>query len=424
MHSSVRRLQRLAITLRRLWTVCAALIALALAVPAGIGQSRQKPILVLVSFDGWRWDYMNRARVPHLQALAARGVRATALVPAFPSLTFPNHYTIVTGLYPEHHGIVANAMIDPQIDERFTMSSETAKDGRWWSGEPIWVTAIRQGQRAASMFWAGSEASIGGIRPTFWRAFDDTLPNADRVKQVLEWLARPPDQQPSFITVYFSEVDHAGHTYGPDSPELFEAAGHLDEALGQLVAGAASLGLSDRLDIVVVSDHGMAALDANRRILIDDYLMPGTVDVVEWGAVLGLQPRIGSVENVYRALKGKHPALSVFKRDQIPARLHYRDNARIPPVVGIADLGWTVTSRERLQADREAGRTPSRGGHGYDPRHKEMHGLFVAAGPHIREHLVVGEFDNVHLYDFLCRLLDVKPAPNDGNPEVTRRFLR
>src|SRR5713101_5394570 len=204
------------------------------------------PILILVSFDGWRWDYIDRQPAPNLRALAARGVRATALIPSFPVLTFPNHYTLVTGLYPEHHGIVGNVMRDPLMPDKFTMRAETAKDARWWGGEPLWVTAIRQGRRADAMFWPGSEAAIGGVRPTEWRSFDDKVLNADRVKQVLDWLALPPDQQPSFVTLYFSEVDHAGHDYGPDSPQVLEAAHHLDEALGQLVSGVRTLGILDR----------------------------------------------------------------------------------------------------------------------------------------------------------------------------------
>src|SRR3954447_25859164 len=170
-------------------------LALVLALALGCGaaaSSRQggnSPILILISFDAWRWDYIDREPAPNLKALAARGVRATKLIPSFPVLTFPNHYTIVTGLYPEHHGIVGNSMRDPSTPDRFTMSSETAKDARWWGGESIWVTAIRQGRRAATMFWPGTEAAIAGVRPTYWKPYDKSFATLDRVKQVLAWLA-------------------------------------------------------------------------------------------------------------------------------------------------------------------------------------------------------------------------------------------
>jgi predicted AlkP superfamily pyrophosphatase or phosphodiesterase len=406
----------------------AVLTALVLAVLAGAAQQNRPPILVLVSFDGWRWDYITRASAPNLQALASRGVRAKGLIPSFPSKTFPNHYTIVTGLYPEHHGIVSNNIVDPGFPELFSMTSETAKDPRWWGGEPLWVTAIRGGQRADSMFWPGSEAAIGGVRPTAWKPFDDAVSNADRVKQVLAWLTLPADQRPSFVTLYFSETDHAGHDYGPESPQVLEAAHHLDEALGQLVSGVQALGLLDRTSFVVVSDHGMSQHRDNQTIFLDDYLDLSTVEVIDWTPILELAPRSRSsgasspVDEVYRALKGKHPSLAVYKRDEVPASLHYRDNPRIPPIIGLADDGWMITSHQRLADARKAGRKMG-GDHGYDPKYISMHGLFVAAGPRIAQHRIVAEFQNIHLYDFLCDILGLRPASNDGDPNVTRAFL-
>ena len=405
----------------RHWTVCLAVLLLALAVLAPKAQDRPS-ILVLVSFDGWRWDYINRAAVPNLRALAARGVRAEGLIPSFPSKTFPNHYTIVTGLYPEHHGIVSNTIRDPDFPERFTMSSATAKSARWWGGEPLWVTAIRQGLRASSMFWPGSEAEIQGVRPTEWRPFDDNVPNAARLKQVLDWLALPPDRRPSFVTLYFSEVDHAGHDFGPESPEVLEAARHLDEALGQLVDGIQSLGLGEQLTLVVVSDHGMSQLSDRRVVFLDDYIDLTTVDVVDWTPVVGLIPKTVSVDEVYRALKDRHPALAIYKRRQTPRRLHYRDNPRIPPVIGLATDGWLITSHKRLADDVAKGRRLG-GDHGYDPGLQSMHGLFVAAGPRIRHNSLVPPFQNIHIYDFLCAILGLTPAKNDGDPGVTRKFL-
>jgi predicted AlkP superfamily pyrophosphatase or phosphodiesterase len=397
------------------------LAALALAA-ACASPSRARPILILVSFDGWRWDYTDRANVPHLRDLASRGVRAERLIPAFPPRTFPNHYTIVTGLYPEHHGIVSNTMVEPGFPERFDMSAETAKDPRWWGGEPLWVTAVRQKQRAASMFWPGSEVAVNGVRPTYWKPFDDDVPNADRVQQVLNWLALPPDEQPSFITLYFSEVDSVGHEYGPDSPEVLEAASHLDDMLGALVSGVRKLGLLDRTTFVVVSDHGMSQLSEDRVIFLDDYVDLSTIDIIEWTPALGVAPRSGSVDDVYQALRGKHPALAVYRRGEVPAALHYNDNPRIPPIVGIAGDGWTITSRARFANNRSGGR-PMGGSHGYDPVHRSMHGLFVAAGPGLRVGARVPAFENVHLYEFLCTILDLTPAPNDGDRNATRTFF-
>ena len=379
------------------------------------------PILILVSFDGWRWDYIDRLPAPNLKALAARGVRARALIPSFPVLTFPNHYTLVTGLYPAHHGIVANTMRDASIPGRFSMSgpAETQKDARWWGGEPVWVTAIRQGLRAATMLWPGSEAAIDGVRPTYAVPYDERPARLQRVREVLAWLSLPEAERPAFVTLYFAEVDDAGHDFGPDSPELAAAVGQLDEALGALVDGVHRLGLDDRASIVVVSDHGMTATSYDRVIYLDALIDPGTVDILESGASLQVTPRDGDVEALYRRLHGKHPRLAIYTRANLPARLHFSGNPRIPAIIGVPDVGWSVSTGQRLM-EQEL----HVGAHGYTPATTDMGALFVAAGPTLRRGLVVAPFDNIHVYDLLCRLLRITPANNDGREAVTRGFLR
>ena len=401
-----------------------ALTALAAAVLllAGAARQSERPILILVSLDGWRWDYLDRAQTPNLRKLAAAGVRAEGLIPSFPSKTFPNHYTIVTGQWPEHHGIISNTMVDRSIGpDRFTMTSATAKDARWWGAEPIWVTAIRQGQRASTMFWPGAEAPIGGIRPTDWLPYSDSYHNADRVKQVLGWLARPEGQRPTFITLYFSDVDSAGHEFGPESKEVLAAAARLDALVGTLVDGVKHLGLSNRTNYVVVSDHGMSQLSRDRVITLDDYLDLSTVDVVEWSPVLQIIPSSGTVEDVYRALKGRHPSLAVYRREEMPAHLHYRTNPRIPPIIGLADDGWTITSRLRNVARAVGG--GERGDHGYDPYYRSMLGLFIASGPQFRQGALVPAFEDIQVYELMCRVLALTPAKNDGDPALASRFL-
>ena len=405
------------IGLHRLATVLA--LVFAVAAPAAQRSRDDTPILILISLDGWRWDYIDRQPAPNLKALAARGVRARAMIPSFPVLTFPNHYTIVTGLYPEHHGVVGNSMRDPAMAERFSMSAETAKDARWWGGEPLWVTAIRQGRRAATMFWPGSEAAIGGVRPTYWMPYDKTLGNRERVAQAIAWVALPAAERPSFVSLYFEEVDTAGHDFGPDSPQLAAAAAHLDAALGQLVAGVHRLGLDDRTSFVVVSDHGMTALSYNRVIYLDAFIDLSTVEMIESGPNLQITPRDGDVDGLYRRLHGRHPKLAIYKRGDVPARLHFRDNPRIPPIIGIPADGWTASSGQRL-VEREL----DPGAHGFEPTTGDMGALFVAAGPALRSGIVVAPFENVHVYDLLCRILHITPAKNDGRAIVTRGFLR
>lgn len=398
------------------------LLVLAAAAAACARSRAGEPILVLVSFDGWRWDYGQRAATPNLDALAARGVRASALIPVFPTKTFPNHYTIVTGLYPEHHGIVSNTMDDPAISERFTLTSDTVTDPRWWSGEPLWTTATRQGRRAASMFWPGSDVAIAGQRPTHWFPYDGRVTNTRRVEQVLEWLALPAAEQPSFITLYFSDVDSAGHDRGPDADETIDAAERVDGFLGRLTAGIRDLGLLDQVTIVVVSDHGMSQLSEERVIFLDDYIDLDTVEIVEWSPAVGLVPRAGSPAALAAALQGRHPALRAWVREETPQSLHYRQHPRIPPVLGLADDGWTVTSRARFARERASG-APMGGAHGFESSNTSMHGIFVAAGPRLRQGLQVPAFENVHLYELFCALLGLTPAPNDGDSAVTRSML-
>jgi predicted AlkP superfamily pyrophosphatase or phosphodiesterase len=296
------------------------------------------------------------------------------------------------------------------------MSAPTSKNQRWWGGEPVWITAMRQGQRTASMFWPGSE--VIGRQPTYWRPFDDAVPNDQRVNQVLEWLALSADQRPSFVTLYFSEVDHAGHDHGPESQQVMDAAAQVDAAIGQLVAGITRSGLLERTTIVVVSDHGMSALSETRVVFLDDYVDLAKIDVIEWTPNLGVRPGGLPVDEVYLALRGKHPALAVYRREEVPAWLRYRDSDRIPPIIGLADDGWMITSRARFAATRAP-----QGGHGYDPRFVSMHGLFIAAGPRLRRGVIVPGFENLHVYNFLCELLGVRPAPNDGDATVTRGFF-
>lgn len=402
--------------------VCALAVGLAAASCAPRAATAAAPqTVVLVSLDGWRWDYLASLNAPRIAAVAARGVRSEGLIPAFPSKTFPNHYTIVTGLYPEHHGIISNVMEDPAIGNRFTLSAPTVRDPRWWGGEPLWVTARRHGLRTASMFWPGSDVPIEGGQPDEWQVYDGRVPNAARVARVLGWLDEPAATRPAFITLYFSDVDAAGHDAGPLSAEVAAAAARLDDMIGRLDDGIAARGLRDAVTLVVVSDHGMSALSHDRVIVLDDYLDVASMDILETGAYLAATPRGGHrAEDLVAALDGRHPAMRAYLSANSPPHLHYRDHPRIPPILALADEGWTITTRSRRRPpDRPAG-----GAHGYDPRSRSMHGLFVAAGAPLQAGVVVGPVEAVDLYEMICRLLGIQPAPNDGDPDAAAGFWR
>jgi predicted AlkP superfamily pyrophosphatase or phosphodiesterase len=408
-----------------------AVLALLLCLAVGAGRGHvllgqvAKPTLILISFDGFRWDYRTKYSAPNINRLAANGVSAD-LIPSYPSKTFPNHYTIVTGLYPGHHGIVANTVKDPATGRRLSMSNSVEnQDAMWWGGEPIWTTVQRAGQLSAAMFWPGSEAPIGGHRPNFWAPFDSSLPSTDRVDRVLGWLDLPDGRRPSFFTLYFSEVDAAGHNSGPDSTAVRAAVRRVDGHLGRLLRGLERRHLADRVNIVLVSDHGMAETSISRVVVLEDYISADDVEVIDINPTLGLFPKAGREEAVYKALANAHPRLKVYRKAETPEHWHYRDHPRIPPIVGVVDEGWQVLPRATLTQRLSRRQTGPRGEHGYDPRDAlSMRGIFVASGPAFKSGVVLPPIENVHIYDALAGALHVTPARNDGDAAIAREMLK
>ena len=377
--------------------------------------------VLLVSVDGMRHDYLDSVSLPNIRRLVDRGARAP-LVPVFPTKTFPNHYTIVTGLYADQHGIVANTMYDPELDAWFRPTDRQAvADERWWGGEPIWVTAERHGIRSAPLFWPGVEAEIGGVRPTYWLPFDDRMPLERRITQVLEWLDLPEPERPRFVTTYFSAVDVAGHDHGPESPEVTAALQATDRMIGLLLDGLADRGRLEEIAILLVSDHGQAARSPERVIILDDLLPADLAQVVDWSPVLQLRPAPGLEDSVYHLLAGRHPHLQVYRKADLPDRWRYRDSPRIHPIVAVADEGWEISSRAWHDAHPDAF---DGGSHGWDPDSPAMWGVFVASGPWFRQRYRASPFQSVHLYELMCRLLDLTPAPNAGSRDSTAHFLR
>ena len=385
--------------------------------PAGAAGRPVHPV-ILISVDGLRADYLRRGITPHISALAARGVTTMAMRPSFPSLTFPNHYTLVTGLRPDHHGIVNNTMRDAELGP-FSMSIRSAvEEARWWNGaEPIWVTAEKAGIPTATMFWPGSEAAVCGVRPGRWLRFDGTMPNRARVDQLLAWLDERPT--PGFATLYFDTVDHDGHEFGPDSPQLNAAVAEVDARIGDLLAGLKTRGIA--ANIVIVADHGMAQVSSDRRIFLESLLDPASVQLVASGAVASLNPVAGQGAAVKAALLKPHPHMQCRAKADLPARLHYGRHPRVPAIICIADTGWTIwMSPPRAdQPMRALG-----GMHGFDPAAPEMAASFVAAGPAFRAGVALPPFDNVDVHPLLLRLLGLPAMQTDGKSGMAVKALR
>lgn len=400
---------------RRVVLVSAALIILQAAQGA-------QPIVIMIGVDGFRWDYLEKFQPPNLAELAKQGVRAESMAASFPTLTFPNFYTLATGLRPASHGIIGNSMFDPEFGQRFSLGEPSVQEGKWWGGEPIWVTAQKQGLRAACMFWPGSEAEIAGVRPWEWRKFDAKVSPEERVRIVLDWLALPEAERPRLVTLYFHEADSAGHKFGPDSKEAGDAVAAVDAAIGQLREGVHRLGLDGQVNYVIVADHGMTETSPDRVVALSDILDLKTVKIDFVGAVAGLRPQEGtSLEEIYQALAAKPEHYTVYRREEMPERLHFRDNRRIPPIVIIADEGWYIQYTPVVTAPARA--TFPKGAHGFDPDLKSMKATFIAAGPAYRHGITVPPFDNVEVYNLICATLGLKPAKNDGDERLTREVL-
>ncbi len=376
--------------------------------------------LILISIDGFRWDYLQKYDVPTLRQLAAAGTHTRRLIPSFPSRTFPNHYTLVTGLRPEHHGIVNNYFHDPALKADFAKSNN---ETYWWSGgEPVWITAEKQGVRSACYFWPGSEVELQGRHPSFSKPYDKKLRPAQRVDGLLEWLALPEAERPHLFVLYFDTVDVASHTYGPESPETAAAVHEVDSALARLLDGLVKLGRRDTTNLVVVSDHGMSETSPDRVVFFDDLMDMSLVTVEANGPHGGVRPKPGvDTAALVASIRAKAPPqVHVYLREEVPEQLHYRASNRIPPIVFVPDDHWCIeqkTGWPLLQARFD------RGNHGWDPATPNMGALFIASGPAFRRGVKLPDVDNIHVYNLVCSVLGLTPAPNDGDNRLARAAL-
>lgn len=387
--------------------------------PDAGGEARED-ITILISLDGFRPDYLDRGNTPALSRLAAEGVRGS-MRPSFPSVTFPNHYTLVTGLHPGRNGMVNNRMEDPQRPGVvFTLQDRTvAADPIWWSdGVPIWVVAERQRVKTGTMFWPGSEYEIGGARPSRYRVFEQATASFARVDVLLSWLDLPMAERPRFYTLYFDLVDSAGHRFGPDAMETDAAAAEVDAAIARLVAGLRARGYGQHVNLVIVADHGMATQRPEQVIELDPSITPQQAHVVWDGPFAGINPLPGHEAEAERALLGRRGHGECWRKNELPERFDYRDHRRVPAIVCLADLGWRYRSTQLPQYT-----TPALGNHGWDPEAPEMAAVFIANGPAFRRGVTITQFENTSVYPLLAHLIGVTPEANQGSLADTEAAL-
>ena len=420
-------------TLRRARALASAVVAvLAIGMAMGCaarpqtspaGSAGGRPYVVMISFDGFRHDYAERWRLPAFLRMAREGTHADALVPIFPSKTFPNHYAIATGLRADRTGLVGNEMWDPAWRTRFlTANPALTGDARWYAGEPIWVTAERQGVKAASYMWPTSNAAIGGVRPSYWKEYDATVPDSARVDQMLRWLEMPAPERPHLVVGYFSIVDDSAHRHGPEAAPARAAAEQADRMLARLRDGIARLPFGDSVTVVVVSDHGLTHTDSAE--FLDEYASLADTTAAVTAATyaqLFFGGDAAKTERAWQSLR-RLPHARVWKRADIPARFRLRASPRAGDVFVLMDPPYTI---ERSRTGRAPGWRPSAGNHGYDNTLPDMGGIFFAAGPRIVPGARLGAIDNVNVYPFVAEILGLRPAPGlDGALTPTRPIIR
>ena len=372
-----------------------------------VGRS-DKNLVLLVSIDGFRNDYLERGITPNLLALAQQGTLAQKFEPVFPTITFPNHYALITGRYPDHNGMVNNTMYDPTKTEQvFRLSDRNAiENPLWWEeGTPLWVTLKKQGKLSSTMFWVGSESLNQGIQPHDWLRYDNNLSSSDRTKQLLRWLNRADPDRADFATLYFSEVDSKGHEFGPDSPEVNASIASADRAIGELLQGLQAQGLAQKTTLVVTSDHGMAHITPERTIDLSAYTTGLASVKIQWaGPLAGFDVNPSDKPILLSRLKS-NANMSCWAKDEIPAKYHFGTHRRVPQVVCLAKAGWSTVANPSQKV------IP--GQHGHDPSDPAMQGLFIIQGPQIKK-TRLETVRNIDVYNLLVRLLKIVGEKSDG----------
>ena len=396
--------------------------------------SRNRSTVILLSLDGFRWDYMAKADTPNMDFIAKTGVQAPFVKNVFPTVSMPNLYTIVTGLFPESHGIIANEMFDPEFRAAFDSSNN---ESRWWNGgEPVWVTNQKQGFKSGVCFWPGFDVAIRGYLPSFSSSgtkynkpfvypYANRMPVKERIDLVIKWLTA--DDPPSFIAMYFLNTDTAGHRFGPDSPEVKAAIENYDvNVTGYLLDQLRRVNLLDEVNIIVTSDHGMAAYNTSNFVNFDDFVNTSTYDA--WSgnkAFFTIEPHPGKENYVYESLKEeqrKTQLFEVYKKEDVPDSLHFKHNRRIASIVGLMKEGWYVHSSKLPEPKQPDG--VIRGDHGYKNSIKNMNPFFIARGPAFKGNLTSEPFELTDIYPLICDILGIEPAPHNGSLNRVKQLFK
>ena len=378
---------------------------------------------ILISFDAFRWDYPNRGITPNLDYISKNGVHAISLQPCFPSKTFPNHYSIITGMYPENHGIIANGFTNPATNQTYTLYDTIPRnDPKWYKGEAIWETAKKQGVITASYFWPGAEVWLDYRRPDYSEKYVHKRPYDQRISDVLKWMELPYHKRPKFINVYFDSTDATGHDHGPNSEEVNQSIMVEDSLIGKIFTGLKKLNLLDSTNVIILSDHGMVELSPNRVININEILSGFSFKTQDKGTMMFIYPEENQKEKVYNKLKESEKNYKVYCKKDLPEHFHYKSNHFVADIVVLSDLGYSIFDDKDVE---KYSKNFPLGNHGYDPYNLDMHGIFYAIGPDFKSGYTCGTIDNIDIYPLLAKILRIFPNNNiDGKLERIEFLLK
>lgn len=388
-------------------------------------EALEKSYVILISLDGFRWDYVDRYNPPHLSAFIKDGVKAASLIPSFPTKTFPNHYTIATGMYPDKHGLLANTFYSYEKEATYLIRDrEKVVDGSFYGGTPIWVNANNAGMVTASYFFVGTEANIQGITPTYYYNYDGKVTNQARVAQAMRWLYLPAHKRPHLITMYFSDMDDAGHRYGPNNTdEIGKAVLNLDTILGDLFKGIQNTGLP--VNVIIVSDHGMLEVPVDKLIATETIKNDSLYMTIDNGVILNIHPKYEQqTDAIYADLQSKEGHFKVYKTADTPYFEYTPTNKNWGAIQVLSDEGYFFSSNRSIERYKASPQQVV-GHHGFDPEVKEMHGIFYAKGPDLKKGYVHPSVKNIHVYPLLCELLGLDiPSDIDGDLNQIESVLK
>ena len=374
--------------------------------------------VLLISMDGFRYDYLDKANTPNFDKLVNTGASAKALIPVFTSKTFPNHYSIATGMYAENHGLIANTFFANDLNKQYSIRDRNAVvNGAFYGGEPIWVTAESQNVISASYFWVGSEAVIKGLQPTYWKKYNQKVSFESRIDSVISWYSKPVQSRPRLILLYFHEPDWTGHEYGPNSNETISQIENMDNVFGNLISKISKLSIYNNLNIIIVSDHGMTDVKPDRTIDLSLVTDLSNMRVNGSGPTVFISSESKKqLKQTYKQLKNIDNA-DVYWKQNIPKRFHYRNHVRIPDLLVLANEGWSLMPLGH-------GSSTPKGSHGYDNQLDNMKAIFMAKVPSFKIGYRRDEFENIHIYPLITHILGIKSYPNiDGDLEQVKDLL-